>query len=75
MAKSAASELTNHMVARIIHLELVVSTSGVVSSSGLRICNDFHLKEADILPLNLIKFATMNSINKRSSPLNPQGLN
>jgi len=42
--KSAIAELINHIVARIIHKELLVSTMGACSPLQLLICSDFHLE-------------------------------
>jgi len=42
--KSAIVELPNHIVARIIHKELLVSTMGEFSPLQVLICSDFHLR-------------------------------
>jgi len=69
--KSAIAELLNYIVTRIIHQELLVSTTGAFPPLQLVICSDFHLRESDILPLHLNNIATTNSINKWSGTLNP----
>jgi len=69
--KSAIPELLNYIVTRIIHQELLVSTTGAFPALQLVICSDFHPRESDILPLHLNNITTTNSINKWSGPLNP----
>jgi len=69
--KSAIAKLTNCIIARIIHKELLVSTIGAFPPLQLVICSDFHLRIADILPLHLNNITTINSINKWIIPLNP----
>jgi len=73
--KSAIAELPNCIIVRIIHRELLVSTIGAFPPLQVVICSDFHLKMADILPLNLNSSATTNSINKWIVPSNPPYLN
>jgi len=69
--QSAIAELTNCIIVRTIHKELVVSTIGAFSPLQVVICSDFHLRMADILPLQLNNITTTNSINKWIAQLNP----